>query len=104
MAADLQSAPFVHSGTCPFNNAIVRQSLPASIKIIKGKRTAGGGVQDKAQFFLLRQAKKGISRFSFYTVRADPTKLDIIYTHQEPVKQSFPLQRPLLIGILSARG
>jgi hypothetical protein len=38
-------------------------AVPSCINTIKGKRKAG--IQDKAQFFLPKQAKKGISSFSF---------------------------------------
>lgn len=78
---------------CPLGYLPVQQlnrsADPSYVNKIKGKCKAG--IQDKAQFLLLQQVKKGISNFSFVKpLRAAPTKRNIIYTHQKPVKRLNP--------------
>lgn len=62
MAADLQSAPFVHLGTCPFNNSIVRQSLPTSIKL---RERVKRGYKTKPNFSCETGKKRAFRVFPF---------------------------------------
>ena len=70
MAADLQSAPFVHLGTCPVNNSIVWQSSP-NINKIKGKsKTIWWETRKtKATFFCRNREKWHLKFFLLKTVK-----------------------------------
>ena len=76
MAADLQSAPFVHLGTCPFNNSIVWQSPPASIQLReRGKR----GYKTKPNFSCRNRQKRASRVFPFKNRKGRPHQTEHLY-------------------------